>query len=127
MTSHPSRSKTHSYLVRAYAGGNEVLTEITAHSAFEALKLVADRGEFASLTTRWQMSPVAADRDNCHAQTNESGTKGWAVRRASVDPRAAEHRNDVEVARAWIKKGMTLAKLQEYGGYASVTAKDVEG
>jgi len=131
MINHPNRSKYHRYLVRAYAprGGElqSTVTEVTAADALGALASVSGRNrdfKYASLTRRWQNSPVAADRDNCHAQANGAGTVGWAVTRADLDPVAAEHRSDVETARRWVSSGKPLSALQAYGAYKSVTEEE---
>lgn len=101
LTDHPNRSQSHMYTVRAYSlrGGkfHEVLSQVIAADALAALAMVSGRRdhEYANHTRRWQNSPVAADRDNCHAQANGAGTIGWAVTRVDLDPVAADHRNDV--------------------------------
>jgi len=100
-----------------------------AATADAALAMASHRpaGDYASLTRRWQNSPVAADRDNCHAQANAAGTIGWAVWRVDCDPAAADHRSDVATARAWVSGGKSLSDLQKYGAYKTVTKADLVG
>lgn len=100
---------------------------VSADSADEAFRIAANGRQPVSFTRRWQRSPVAADRDNCHGQFNHQGTSGIAVQRADVIPAEAEHRNDVAVARDWCARGRALAELNAYGGYPSVTEADVAG
>ena len=117
-----------SYIVRSYNGPSERVFEVTGISAEQVLR-AAIRHEFPgadpSVSSRYQMSPLEADRDNRHAQFDAAGRKGIAVRRKETDLAAAEHRNDVEVAKKWVSEGRKLADLQRYGGYQSVSERDL--
>lgn len=129
MINHPNRSKSHTYIVTAYHPGRnnalvETKVEVVAASADDAIKMTTKISNFASFTRRWQNSPVSADRDNCHVQANSAGTIGWAAHRADLDPKAAEHRSDVETARRWVAQGRNFSDLQKYGAYKSVTEQE---
>lgn len=119
------------YRVTLYDIGRdiEVTRVIDARTARDAVEAAREhhfpRSFSAEGWSRWQGSPSAADRDNLHVQFDSRGLRGIAALRAETDQAAAQHRSDVAVARQWVADGHTLADLQRYGSYRSVTEVDL--